>query len=108
VTATETRTTPLIDVLSVTSGMQLSDDGGKGLFELLSWLTDQPDLTSFGMALVGPRCTKMLLEQFPELVGLLPPEKGGEEDLDAWIGEQILKHGKFREVSRATTEWVRA
>lgn len=103
----DTRTTPLVDVLSVTTGVQLSEDRGKGLFELLSWLTDEPGLTGFGMALVAPRCTKLLLDQFPELIGLLPPQAAaGEDALDAWVGEQILRHGKFREVTRPRTDWA--
>ncbi len=89
----------LEDVLSVTSGVMLTT--GARLHAILSWLIDDPALPGgWSMVAVGPRCTAMLLEQFPALVGVLPPEDADADGREQWLDRQRARFGYGLVVTR--------
>jgi hypothetical protein len=88
---TDTRDFPLADVLSVTTGCMLSDHVD-GLYRILNHLTgDSPVTHQLGRA--AEACRPGVIEQHPQLAGVVPPEGIDVPEVMAWIAEQERVHG---------------
>ncbi|MEU5976366.1 hypothetical protein [Streptomyces sp. NPDC047315] len=101
----ESRAFPLADILSVTTPTLLSRRGMDGLTDLLSWMTGEP-LQRHQLLRAGDECAPALLQQHPQLVGIVPPPGLDRADLYAWLVEQERIHGAELTVT-PLTEWTR-
>lgn len=95
----ESRTFPLADVLSVTTGRMLSRTRMDGMGALLNYMTGQDRFTD---RMIPARATlaaanaakAALIEQRPFLADLKPPADADPADLMAWLIEVERVHGE--------------
>lgn len=101
----DSRSFPLADVLSITTGRLLPRRHMDGMYELLGYMTGQ-DLYTHQLGVAADRCGPALREQHPLLNALTPPPSGDLADLMAWLVEAERVHGEALLV-RPLADWVR-
>ena len=95
---TDTRSFPLADVLSVTTGKLLSRRHMDGIYEILSYMTGQ-SLFTHQLGDACDKATPALLAQHPDLAGVAPAADLDAPDLMAWLVEAERVHGDMIEVA---------
>ncbi|MGV9427090.1 DUF7736 domain-containing protein [Streptomyces sp. NPDC003656] len=93
-----TRSFPLADVLSVTTGMLLSRRHMDGVYEILNFMTGD-DLFTHQIPRACDAVKPVLLEQHPSLTDVQPPDGLSVADLLAWFLEAERVHGEAVVVS---------
>ncbi len=101
---TETRSTPLADVLSVTTPHLLSARQMDGLTDLLNWMTGD-ELEMWQLSRAADECAPALIAQHPVLDGLAPPPGCSKPALRVWLASAERQHGTHLEVARISG-WV--
>lgn len=106
-----TRTLPLADVLSVTTGLLLTrrtPKPGSALDEILAFMTGE-QLSWWQAPRAADSCTEALIAQHPFLADLKPPKvtktPTGKAALAFWLMGAELKHGTSLTVE-PLTDWV--
>lgn len=87
------RTFALDDILSVTTGRLLSRRHMDGLYDLLSYMTDE-SLFTHQLPRAADVCGPALLAQHPQLRGVEPPADIDSADLLAWLVSVEREHGE--------------
>ncbi|MFI8535356.1 hypothetical protein ACIGMX_34565 [Streptomyces aquilus] len=113
---TDSRSFPLADVLSVTTGLMLTrrtPHPGAALDEILTFMTGET-LAWWQAPRAADACTEALHAQHPFLADLLPPEgtsrtplgkAARKAALQLWLFTAELKHGTVLEIE-PLTDWV--
>jgi hypothetical protein len=78
------RSYPLADILSVTTGRLLSRQHMAGIYNILNDLTGD-DLFTHQLPRAMDACRPAVLAQHPQLDGVTPPEDIDVPDLMAWL-----------------------
>ena len=100
----ETRSLPLSDALSITTGKLLSHDHMDGIYRILGYMTGQ-DLFTHQLGTAADKCKPALLEQHPFLAELQPPDGADAPDLMAWLAHVEKTHGATIQV-QPLAEWT--
>lgn len=103
-TMTETHDFPLGVVLSITTGRLLCDIGQ--VYEILGFMVGDDDtLMTHQLPRVGRECEQPLLDQHPDLAGIVVPEDmNSEEKVGAWLASIAGQYGTSRPVARLAPE----
>lgn len=102
---TDTRTFPTSDVLSVTTGVLLSQSIG-AVYEVCGYILDDT-LMTHQLPNASRACTPHLVALHPWLADLEPP-RGDIDALLLWLGEVEHEHGATLQVVPAVDpQWVR-
>ncbi|MEU0157946.1 hypothetical protein ABZ154_03635 [Streptomyces sp. NPDC006261] len=101
---TETRSTPLADILSVTTPHLLSARQMDGLTDLLNWMTGD-ELNTWQLPRAADECAPALIAQHPVLDGLVPPPGCSKPALRVWLASAERQHGTHLDVARISG-WV--
>jgi hypothetical protein len=94
---TDARAFPLADILSVTTGKLLSRRHMDGIYDILSYMTEQ-DLMTHQLGDACDKAKPALLEQYPQLTDVRPPDGLDKHDLMAWLSNAEREHGDAFEV----------
>lgn len=88
------------DVLSITTGMLVSPRHMDGVYDILSFMTDDPGLTTLGLLAVNDKCKEALLQQFPDL--------GNEKiNTSAKVLQKSLEEVKDKkEIEKLVNNWL--
>ncbi|MGW6418832.1 DUF7736 domain-containing protein [Streptomyces sp. NPDC055055] len=97
----QTRSFPLADVLSVTTGQLLSRRHMAGLYDLLGFMTGQ-DVYTHQLGTAADAAAPALKAQHPFLVDLQPPADSDPADLMAWLVNAEREHGESLAVTPLT------
>ena len=92
-----TRTFPLADVLSITTGRLLSRSHMDGIYGILSYMTGQ-DVYTHQLGNAADKAKPALLQQHPHLADVQPPDGVDVADLMAWLVEAERVYGESIEV----------
>lgn len=87
------RTYPLADILSVTTGRLLSRDRMGGIYNILNGLTGD-NLFTHQLPRAMDACRPLVIAQHPQLVGVEPPEGLDVPDLMAWLLDAERQFGQ--------------
>lgn len=94
----ETKVFHLGDVLSITTGMQLSPRYMDGIFEIVRYLTGEaPAFEDLGQTMV--RCRPYLFAMLPDLESIEVADVEFE-NWRPWLDEQVSVFGEWIEVTR--------
>lgn len=106
-----TRSFPLADILSVTSGLLLTrraPSPGSALDEIIEYMTGE-QLAWWQAPRAADACTEAFIAQHPFLAELKPPQVAespiGKATLMFWLFGAELKHGTMLTVE-PLTDWV--
>ncbi|WP_037616417.1 hypothetical protein [Streptomyces aureus] len=106
-----TRTFPLADILSVTTGLLLTQrtgERGAALDEIFEFMTGEK-LAWWQAPRAADACTEALVAQHPFLADLVPPKVAqapiGKATLLMWLTTAQLKHGTKLDIE-PLTDWV--
>jgi hypothetical protein len=97
---TETRTFPLADILSITTGRLLSRRHMDGIYDILNFMTGD-NLMTHQLPRAAGACRGPLLEQHPQLDGVEPPDGIDVPDLMAWLTNAEREYGESLPVAPA-------
>lgn len=107
----ESRSFPLADILSVTTGRlltQRAEHPGSALDEIFEFMTGE-ELAWWQAPRAADACTEAFVAQHPFLADLVPPKVAptpiGKATLLMWLTAAQLKHGTTLEVE-PLTDWV--
>lgn len=96
---TETRTFHIGDILTVTTGRLVSPRHVDGIYDICNFMTAD-NLFTHQLPRAMDECAPSLREQFPDLAQIAVPEDlSGEEDVRAWLAQQVIVFGETREVA---------
>ena len=88
-TAEVTKEFATVDILSLLTGVMLSDDKGRGMKELMSYIIGSPSVNWLGLPNaqqnVASTCRRTVLDQYPLLSTYT--EFPRDADIDTWVGE---------------------
>lgn len=103
VAETQGREFPLADILSVTTERLLSRRHMDGLYDILGYMTGDA-LMTHQLPRASDVCKPVLLQQHPQLTGVLPPKGIDAPDLMAWL---IHAEGEYGDtlVVHSTATW---
>lgn len=88
------------DILSVTSGRLVSPRHVDGIYDLLSWMADEPVWTH-QLPRVAEECAPSLRRQFPDLAAVqVPSDFDGEASVLSWLASLESQCGTTRQVER--------
>lgn len=80
----ETRSFPIADVLTITTGVVLGSDGGAGIYKILNYLTGD-NLYTHQLARASHACRPQILAQHPWLETVQPPAGIDVPGLLSWL-----------------------
>jgi hypothetical protein len=89
---TDTRTFPLADILSITTGRLLSREHMGGIYKLLDFMTGD-NLMTHQLGRGADACRPALLAQHPQLEGVEPPDDIEAVEVLAWLCATEQQHG---------------
>ncbi len=105
------RTFNLADVLSITTGVLLSDRLIEGVYDILGYMTNDPYITTLGLVAVADASKDELLRQHPQLAVIEVPEfnvrKDGTGPMLEWIESQVAIYGDAFEVKPFGSDFER-
>lgn len=82
------------DILSITTGCLVSRRRIHGMYDILNFMVDG-NLYTHQLTRASKFCRPALLEQHPQLKGVLVPDKfEGEDHVWEWLTEQELTYGE--------------
>lgn len=81
------------DILSITTGALVTSRLMDGVYDILDFMTGQ-ELTTLALPGAANMCKPVLLEQFPELVGVEAPDFADEMAVWEWLDEQESRFGR--------------
>jgi hypothetical protein len=90
---TDTRTFPLADILTMTTGRLLSHRHMDGVYDIANWMTGD-NLMPHQLPRAADTCGAALLNQHPQLRDVAPPEDIDAPDLLAWLADAERQHGQ--------------
>lgn len=102
----EIRRFDTLDVVTVDSGVLVSDRGMDAIYDLCGWLLGDPGIMTHQLPAASRACQGPLREQFPWLAELDPP-RGDIPALKAWCAALVEEHGASLDVTRPDDpQWV--
>jgi len=86
------------DILSITTGRLVSPRRMDGVYDILNYMTGD-DLFTHQLIRAAEECAPALREQHPDLTDVdVPEEFHGEEHVQRWLGDLVMRHGESRPV----------
>jgi hypothetical protein len=101
----ETRDFHLGDILSITTDRLVSPEHVGGVYKILNWMTGE-ELMTHQLPRASRECEGPLLEQHPQLAGVVVPDFGGgdRDELElrvmAWLATQTAIYGERLPVAK--------
>lgn len=93
-----TRSVPLADILTMTTGRLLSPRHMDAVYELANWMTGD-NLMTHQLPRAADACRPELLRQHPQLEGVEPPADADVPDLMTWLVGVEREHGEHLPVA---------
>ena len=87
------------DILTVTTGYMVSTRGGVGLSDIMEFICQDDYLGTIGLIRMHEDCTKVIFDQYPELMNEKVPEFMEQYDVvDKYVKDSIDKYGEYLEI----------
>jgi hypothetical protein len=103
----ETKQFPILDVITVASGILVSDHGIGAVYELCGFMLDDT-LMTHQLPAASRACEAALTEQHPWLAITLRPPQGDMPALKAWCAQIVAEHGDTLPIaSIGNPDWKR-
>jgi hypothetical protein len=77
----------------------VSDRHMDGLFDILGFMTNDPHITTVGLAIVADVCKREILRQHPQLTGLRYAGSKHADAVNEWVNLQAEFYGRQLPVS---------
>jgi len=87
----ETRSFPIADVLTITTGIVLCNDGAAGIYKILNYLTGD-NLFTHQLSRASRACQPQILAQHPWLETVQPPTGLDVSGLLSWLADVESAH----------------
>ena len=87
------------DILSITSGRLVSREGFSSFHRALTYMAGE-DVYVHQVAHVMAEARPVLLERYPLLADVVPPDDIDETTVGEWLNEQSRLYGEFLELPR--------
>lgn len=90
------------DVLSVSTGLVVSPRGMNGVYDILSFMTKDPGISTIGLAAVADSCKEAIHIQYPLLANIITPNFNTavfkEKAISDWVESMALSFGTELEI----------